>query len=42
MILGFVLLGIGVWLAYGYAGNGFLPGFARLLDQPQFVGGFTN
>jgi hypothetical protein len=42
MILGFVLLGIGVWLAYGYAGNGFLPGFARLLDQPQFVGGFMN
>lgn len=42
MILVFVLLGIGVWLAYRFAGNGFLPGFATLLDQPHFVGGFMN
>jgi hypothetical protein len=37
-----VLLGVGAWLAYGHAGTGFLPGFAKLLDRPQIVGGFIN
>lgn len=37
-----LLLGTGVWLAYGSAGTGFLPGFAKLLDRPQIVGGFAN
>ncbi|MGH3116467.1 MAG: hypothetical protein ACRD09_09735 [Vicinamibacterales bacterium] len=37
-----ILLGVGVWLAYGYPGKGFLPGFAKLLDRPQIVGGFIN
>ena len=42
MIFVFVLLGIGVWLAYGQPGQGFLPGFAKLLDHPQIAGGFIN
>jgi hypothetical protein len=37
-----VLLGVGVWVAYGCAGKGFLPGFANLLDRPQIVAGFVN
>ena len=37
-----LLLGTGVWLAYGRNGTGFLPGFAHLLDRPQIVGGFVN
>ena len=37
-----LLLGIGVWLAYGRNGMGFLPSFAHLLDRPQIVGGFVN
>lgn len=37
-----LLLGTGVWLAYGRNGTGFLPGFAQLLDRPQIVGGFAN
>jgi hypothetical protein len=37
-----LLLGLGVWLAFGRNGTGFLPGFAHLLDRPQIVGGFVN
>jgi hypothetical protein len=37
-----VVLGVGMWLAYGYPGKGFLPGFAELLDRPQIVTGFIN
>ena len=37
-----LLLGTGVWLAFGRNGTGFLPGFAHLLDRPQIVGGFVN
>lgn len=37
-----LLLGTGVWLAYGRAGTGFLSGFANLLDRAEIVGGFIN
>ena len=37
-----LLLGTGVWLAYGGARTGFLPGFAQLLERPHIVGGFAN
>jgi hypothetical protein len=42
MVFVFILVGIGVWLAYGQPRTGFLRGFAKLLNRPQIVGGFIN
>ena len=44
MIFAFLLLmaGMSVWLKYGSPRVGFLTDFAKLLDQPEFVGGFRN
>jgi len=37
-----LLAGMSLWFTYGTAGTGFLPGFARLLDHAEVVGGLRN
>src|SRR5262245_53404382 len=44
MIFALLLLmaGVSVWLAYGSPRLGFLPDFAKLLEDPEFVDDFRN
>jgi hypothetical protein len=42
-LLFFVMLGAAsMWFAYGRPRTGFLPGFARLIERPEYVDGFDN